>query len=86
MANWHTKIYTYSVHLPDGVNEAILPCADGYTIYIDIDLDEIQKKKALTHALKHIANNDFEKSDVQEIESDAHTNGGSVYVDRTTRE
>lgn len=76
MGNWHTKIYTYSVPLPDGVNEAVLPCADGYTVYIDIDLDDDQRKKALTHALKHIANNDFEKDDVQEIEDEAHDGKG----------
>jgi len=72
MVKWHNKIYTYFVHLPDGVNEAVLSCMDGYTIYIDESLDREQKVKAFVHAMKHIANNDFEKDDVQAIESDAH--------------
>lgn len=77
MAKWHNKIYTYFVQLPDGINEAVLSCMDGYTIYIDESLDREQKVKAFVHAMKHIANNDFEKDDVQEIESDAH-NGGTT--------
>lgn len=72
MAKWHNKIYTYFVKLPDGVYEAVLSCADGYTIYIDETLDSEQKKNAFIHAMKHIANNDFEKDDVQAIEADAH--------------
>lgn len=72
MVKSHTRIYTYLIELPDGVNEAILACADGYTIYIDVRLDEEQRKKAFVHALQHIENNDFYKNDVQQIESQAH--------------
>jgi len=72
MVKWHNKIYTYYVSLPEGVNEAVMPCLDGYTIYIDDTLDEEQQKKAFVHAMSHIANNDFDKDDVQDIEAEAH--------------
>lgn len=72
MVKWHNKIYTYYVPLPEGVNEAVMSCIDGYTIYIDETLDEEQKKKAFVHAMSHIANNDFDKDDVQDIEAEAH--------------
>ena len=54
MVKWHNKIYTYYVPLPEGVNEAVMSCIDGYTIYIDETLDEEQKKKekATTHWTK----------------------------------
>lgn len=72
MVKWHNKIYTYYVSLPEGVNEAVMSCIDGYTIYIDETLDEEQRKKAFVHAMGHIANNDFDKDDVQDIETEAH--------------
>ena len=66
------EIYIYHVALPDGCNEAVLPCMDGYTIYINEKLDETQQLAALRHAMKHIKRNDWEKYDVQQIEHDAH--------------
>ena len=64
-------IYVYFVALPDGINEMVTPCDLGYTVYLDINLDEHQRKKAYFHALEHIKRNDFGKDDVQEIEAEA---------------
>lgn len=63
-------IFVYIVPLPPGVNEMVTPCLDGFTIYISDALDPIQRVKAYRHALDHIRKNDFQKSDVQEIEHD----------------
>lgn len=67
-------IFIYITALPPGMNEAVLPCSDGYTIYINDALDDQQRAQALNHAMKHIYNNDFRKEDVQKIEMDAHAN------------
>ena len=66
------NIYTYLVDLPDGINEMITPCADGYTVYIDARLDMAHRRKAYRHAMKHVLGNDFDKTNVQEIEYEAH--------------
>ena len=72
MVKSHPRIFTYFVHLPDGIHEAVLPCADGFTIYIDDTLDEAGRADALVHALRHIDREDWNKSDVQQIEEDCH--------------
>ena len=72
MVKSHPRIFTYIVQLPDGINEAVMACAEGYTIYIDESLDAMSRKKAFLHAMKHIDNNDFFRSDVQTIEAEAH--------------
>ena len=66
------NIYVYQIALPEGIDEYVTPCFMGYTIYIDKNLTHERRQKAFIHALKHIKNNDFEKSDVQAIESQAH--------------
>jgi hypothetical protein len=65
-------IFTYLVELPDGINEAVLSCVGGYTVYIDPRQSNDGMKRSYVHALHHIQNADFEKSSVQEIESQAH--------------
>lgn len=66
-------IYTYLVRLPgNDINEIVLPCMDGYTIYIDERLTREQQLKAYCHAMRHIKNADFEKTDVSKIEKEAH--------------
>lgn len=60
--------FVYIVPLPPGVNEMVTPCLDGFTIYINETLSPEQRDKAYHHALDHIRKNDFQKSDVQEIE------------------
>ena len=67
-----SDIYIYMVSLPTGINEAVTPCADGYTIYLSDKLSAEKRMEAYEHAMKHINNLDFEKYDVQEIEAEAH--------------
>lgn len=67
-------IYVYIVDLPPKVHEIVLPCFTGYTIYLDEKDSYEERLNAYHHALSHIRNHDFEKSDVQEIESEAHRN------------
>lgn len=63
-------IYAYTVPLPVGVNEVVLPCADGYTVYLSDRLDHNGRLKEYRHAIKHITDGDFQKHEVQEIEVD----------------
>ena len=68
--------YTYFVPLKKqfGIDEAVTPGSDdSYTIYIDITLDEAHRREAYNHAIRHIENCDFEKSDVQAIEAATHS-------------
>lgn len=68
-----SEVFVYLVDLPDGFQEVVMPCADGnYTVYIDARLDNIQRQEAYQHALRHIQNDDFSKTDVQSIEYEAH--------------
>ena len=69
------NIYVYFVPLPAGVTEMVTPCADGVTIYIEITLDREQRIEAYNHAMTHVLENDFQKTDVQEIERIAHKGG-----------
>lgn len=67
------NIYVYLTRLPgNGIREVVLPCLDGYTIYLDERLTHEQQVKAYHHALWHIRNRDFEKDDVGRIENEAH--------------
>lgn len=66
------EIYTYFIHMPNGVHEFVAPCADGYTVYIDESLDENQRMAAYHHAMRHVKNDDFGKDNVQLIENHAH--------------
>lgn len=45
---------------------------DSYTIFINPRLSYEQQRKVFEHELRHITGNDFEKCDVQQIESIAH--------------
>ena len=68
-------IYVYYVPLPDGINEAVLSCPGGYTIYLNEKLSMAGMKRSYQHALHHIQNGDFYRTDVQEIENQAHKKG-----------
>lgn len=65
-------IFVYMVDLPGGINEMVAPCMMGYTIYINDKLSPEGRRRAYKHALCHISNHDFEKSDVDSIEAEAH--------------
>lgn len=55
-------------------NEAITENEDNsYTIFINRNLSDAKRLKAILHALAHIKEKDFEKSDVQQIEAKRHT-------------
>ncbi|NWO21330.1 hypothetical protein HW273_05395 [Oribacterium sp. oral taxon 102] len=66
-------VTVYRVPIP--VNEMVTPNAedDGYTVYINSDLDDEHAREAYRHALRHIENNDFQRDSVQEIETTAHS-------------
>lgn len=66
------NIYVYLIDLPDRVNEIVLPCLDGYTVYLNARLSYAGRVRAYHHAIRHIERNDFEKYDVQQIEEEAH--------------
>lgn len=68
------NVYVRLVDLPPRVNEMVVPCLDGYSIYIDANLTEEAQRSAYYHAIRHITHNDFEYGDVQEIEIIAHSN------------
>ena len=69
----HEEIFVYHVPLPDGIHEVVLPCRDGYTVYLNDKLSYEQQLEKYKHAVNgHIAHNDFEKFNVQEIEYEAH--------------
>ena len=65
-------IYVYIVDLPGRVDEIVLPCLDGYTVYLNARLSYAGRVRAYHHAIRHIERNDFEKYDVQQIEEEAH--------------
>lgn len=45
---------------------------DSYTIFLNARLSQESQIKSYYHALQHIRNSDFEKEDVQTIETEAH--------------
>ena len=56
------------------VTETVTQNADGsYTIFLNSRMTQERQLESYLHAMRHITNNDFEKTDVQEIESEAHT-------------
>ena len=65
-------IYVYVVDMPTTAAEMIMPCTGGYTIYLNAKLSQEERVRAYRHALKHVERTDWEKEDVQQIESEAH--------------
>lgn len=67
------NIYVYCINMPAGINESVVPCSDGYTVYLDRDLDETGRANAFRHALTHIRRGDHEAGgDIGRIEMEAH--------------
>ena len=66
------NVYVYLIDLPDRVDEMVTPCIDGYTVYLNARLTYAGRVRAYHHAMRHIERHDFEGSDVQEIEMEAH--------------
>ena len=70
-----TMNFDYQVFFMDGmtVNEVITENEDGsFTIFINNNLCDSKRLEAIDHAIRHITGRDFEKNNVQEIESAAH--------------
>lgn len=65
-------VYIYIVDLPDRVDEMVAPCIDGYTVYLNARLTYAGRVRAYHHAMRHIERNDFERANVQEIETETH--------------
>ena len=72
MMRYHPDVFVYKIPLPKGVNEVVLPCEGGYTVYISSRLSPEKSQEAYEHAVGHIENDDFDKICVQEIEEEAH--------------
>ena len=67
--------FDYQIFFMDGmsVNEMVTENEDGsFTIFVNNNLCDSKRLKAINHAIWHIRNRDFDKTDVQEIESSAH--------------
>lgn len=67
--------FVYYVPMPKGMHEAVLPCANGHTVYIDEDLSKEERLEAFAHAMRHIRGGDFGEGStdcVQDIELRAH--------------
>lgn len=72
---YHRGIYYNVILLDDtgGVPGSVWYNSDDtYTIFIDAKLNEIEQRKVFLHEMRHIQENDFEKHNIQQIESDAH--------------
>lgn len=54
------NIYIYLIDLPDGVRSTVLPCLDGYTIYINQNLSDEEMVNAYDHEIEHIDNGDYD--------------------------
>lgn len=64
-------VYVYLCDLGGtGIDEAVMPCLDGYTVYIDERLDDEHRRRVLAHALEHIRRGDCAGGDVQQIEEE----------------
>ena len=70
-----SDIYLYFMKLPDGIDEAVISCCGGYTVWIDERLSDEKKKEAYDHAMRHIQLGHFDitcDKDVQTMEVEAH--------------
>ena len=65
-------VWVYFVKFPEGLKEAVMPCLDGYTIYIDERLDDEMRLKVYEHALEHIRRGDCAGGDAGQIEREVH--------------
>ena len=67
------NINTILVDMPGTISAYTISNADmSYTIVLNARLNCERQLKAYQHAISHITNEDFEKSDIQSIEFHAH--------------
>lgn len=50
-------VFIYIVDIP--VSEMVVPCLEGYTVYIDVKLSYEEQLDAYRHAMKHINGDDW---------------------------
>ena len=66
-------IYVYIVDLKSSVPEMVTQNPDGtYTVILNARYSYEHRIESYLHACRHIEHNDFERHNVQEIETDAH--------------
>ena len=68
-------IFVYYAPFPWSVKEVVLPCIDGYCIYLNKNIPREEQEKAYQHALRHIELGHFDMNcdkDVQQMEIEAH--------------
>lgn len=65
-------IFVRVVRLPLRIRGMCAPGVDGMNIYLNENLNREQQREAFLHEMRHIANNDFEETDVQMVEVRAH--------------
>lgn len=70
MIDYHVEL----IGFPSGkVHEAVTLNEDGsYTIFLDKNSTIEAQRKRFLHALKHIKKSDFQKDDIQKIETESH--------------
>ncbi len=66
----NTQLLDMDVLIPERI---IKNSDDSYTILLNSRLSHERQLEAYNHALKHIHASDFEKTDVNQIEFDAHS-------------
>lgn len=68
--DYHVELIAF----PSGkVHEAVTPNEDGtFTIFLDEKQSREEQRERFLHVLRHLTGNDFEKTCVQRIESEAH--------------
>ena len=67
------EIYLYMIDIPGSATEMVVPCCDGYTIYIDVKLSHEEKVEAYHHAMEHIKHDDWHSDmTADQIESRRH--------------
>lgn len=69
----NNDIFVRYLDMDVNVSEHIVQNSDGsYTIFLNSRLSRERLQEAYEHAVSHITNCDFEKTDAQKIEYDAH--------------
>ena len=67
------EIYVRIVDLHSSVPEEVVVNEDGtYSIFLNARYSYERQRESYRHACRHIERCDFEKTDVQEIEKEAH--------------
>lgn len=69
MIEYHVELIAF----PPGVHEAVTPNEDGsVTIFLDKNSTRESQYERFLHVMRHLQNDDFSRTNVQEIEMSAH--------------